>query len=188
MTDRRDKPAGNGRERAKGADLPHIAQLQELTPAQLRERYQELFGVEHRSRCKQQLVRRISWKIQALSHGDLSERARRRILEISQDPELRIHLPARLVPIRRSTTVAARPLRQSPRRASQQPGCELRREYRGKTVVVKVLVSGYEYEGQQYGSLSAVARAATGTRWNGLVFFGVKKRNEASQELKRAAS
>jgi hypothetical protein len=158
-----------------------------MDPGELRERYRELFGAQSTTRCKQQLVRRIGWKLQALAHGDLSERARRRILEISQDPELRIHLPAALVPIRRPMTVAARPLRQSPKRAAQQPGTELRREYRGKTVVVKVLAAGYEYEGQQYGSLSAVARAATGTRWNGLVFFGVKKWNEAGQELKRAA-
>lgn len=175
---------GNG----EAATFSPIEELDGLSPAELRERYRELFGSQSTTRCKQQLVRRIRWKLQALAHGDLSERARRRIVEISQDPELRIHLPAALVPIRRPRTEAARSLRQSPRRAAQQPGTELRREYRGKTIVAKVLLSGYEYEGQQYGSLSAVARAATGTRWNGLVFFGVKKWNEASQELNRAAS
>jgi hypothetical protein len=42
----------------------------------------------------------------------------------------------------------------------------LRRQYRDRTVVVKILCDGFEYEGRRYGSLSAVARAATGTRWN----------------------
>jgi hypothetical protein len=43
-------------------------------------------------------------------------------------------------------------------------------------VVVRILADGFEYEGRRYGSLSAVARAATGTRWNGLLFFGLTER------------
>ena len=105
--------------RAVRAEAPNAAdhqieELHKLTPRELRERYRELFGVESTSRCKQQLVRRINWKLQALAHGDLSERARRRIIEISQDPELRIQLPAALVPIRRSKTASRMPRRQSP--------------------------------------------------------------------------
>ena len=75
-----------------------------------------------------------------------------------------------------------------PEANGQTPGSELRREYRGKTVVAKVLENGFEFEGKTYGSLSAVASAATGTHWNGLVFFGVKKWNQSTQETKRAAS
>jgi hypothetical protein len=51
------------------------------------------------------------------------------------------------------------------------PGSELRRQYRGRTVIVKVLIGGFEYDNRHYTSLSAVARAATGTRWNGWAFF-----------------
>ena len=165
-----------------------IDELHGLTPSELRKRYRDLFGAESTTRCKQQLVRRISWKLQALAQGDLSERARRRIMEISQDPDLRIHLPAALVPIRRPTTAARTPHRRSFGRSAQKPGTELRREYQGRTIVAKVLADGFEFEGERYGSLSAVARAATGTRWNGLVFFGVKKWNQSTQEPKRAAS
>jgi Protein of unknown function (DUF2924) len=180
-----NSPGRAVRAEAPNAAAEQIEELRKLTPRALRERYRELFGVESTSRCKQQLVRRLHWKLQALAHGDLSERARRRIIEISQDPELRIQLPAALVPIRRPATATRIPRRQSRERSAQTAGTELRREYRGKTVIVKVLANGFEYEGQWYGSLSAVARAATGTRWNGLVFFGVKKWNE---ELRRAAS
>jgi hypothetical protein len=45
-------------------------------------------------------------------------------------------------------------------------------------VVVKILTDGFEYEGRRYASLSAVARAATGTRWNGWLFFGLTPRGE----------
>ena len=42
-----------------------------------------------------------------------------------------------------------------------------------------VLTDGYEWEGRPYRSLSAIARAITGTRWNGLVFFGLKSQRSA---------
>ena len=53
-------------------------------------------------------------------------------------------------------------------------GTRLIREYQGVEHSVTVLHDGYEWEGRPYKSLSAVARAITGTRWNGLVFFGLR--------------
>ena len=184
MANRPGQAVGKG----EAGVISRIEELHRLTPRELRERYRELFGAESTTRCKQQLVRRLSWKLQALAHGDLSERARCRIVEISQDPELRIHLPAALVPIRRPKTAVRMRRRQRLGASAPAAGTELRRDYRGKTVVVKVLENGFEFEGQTYGSLSAVARAATGTRWNGLLFFGLKKWNESSKDLKRAGS
>lgn len=66
------------------------------------------------------------------------------------------------------------------RRAGRIPaaGTLLRRVYRERTVVVQILTDGFEYEGRRYGSLSAVARAATGTRWNDLLFFGLTQRGK----------
>jgi hypothetical protein len=54
-------------------------------------------------------------------------------------------------------------------------GTQLIREWRGNEHKVTVLADGFEWEGRRYKSLSAVARAITGTRWNGLTFFGVKR-------------
>jgi len=48
------------------------------------------------------------------------------------------------------------------------------REYQGVEHIVTVTRAGYEYAGQPYQSLSAIARAITGTRWNGRVFFGLR--------------
>jgi hypothetical protein len=62
-------------------------------------------------------------------------------------------------------------------------GTVLTRSYGDQKVVVKVLKNGFEYQGRHYKSLSAIAREATGTRWNGLLFFGLTKRGKA----KRAA-
>jgi hypothetical protein len=51
----------------------------------------------------------------------------------------------------------------------------LSREWNGKTILVEVLAKGFRYENQHYPSLSAVAFAVTGTRWNGLAFFKLKR-------------
>ena len=54
-------------------------------------------------------------------------------------------------------------------------GTRLIREWQGVRHQVTVLAKGFEYAGTEYRSLSAIARKITGTAWNGLIFFGVKK-------------
>ncbi|MFO0157171.1 MAG: DUF2924 domain-containing protein, partial [Alphaproteobacteria bacterium] len=54
-------------------------------------------------------------------------------------------------------------------------GTQLIREYQGVEHIVTVTRAGFEYRGQPYQSLSAIARAITGTRWNGWIFFGLRK-------------
>ena len=153
-----------------------IERLGSMRLAELRARYRELFGEDTGSAHKQHLVRRIAWRLQVQAQGDLSERARRRALEIANDADLKTQVPAHWEGKRASS----RSHRRS-RPADRIPaaGTLLRRVYRDRTVVVKILADGFEYEGRRYGSLSAVARAATGTRWNGLLFFGLTERGKA---------
>jgi hypothetical protein len=54
-------------------------------------------------------------------------------------------------------------------------GTKLLREWRGLTHEVTVIEGGYEHQGKRYRSLSAVARAITGTQWSGPLFFGLRK-------------
>ena len=70
-----------------------IAELGRMTVTQVRQKYTEVFGEETRSNNKQFLYRRIAWRIQALAEGGLSERARRRALEITNEADLRIRAP-----------------------------------------------------------------------------------------------
>lgn len=53
------------------------------------------------------------------------------------------------------------------------PGTYLEREYKGRRVIVKVLVDGFECDGEIYRSLSAIAQEVTGTKWNGFLFFNL---------------
>jgi hypothetical protein len=68
--------------------LKEIEGLRRLTVGGLRERYREAFGEESRSGHKDYLFRRIAWRLQANAEGGLSERARRRALEIANDADL----------------------------------------------------------------------------------------------------
>ena len=66
-----------------------IEALRAMTTGQLRDKYAEIFGELSRSYNRQFLFRRVAWRIQALAEGGLSERARRRALEIANDAERR---------------------------------------------------------------------------------------------------
>ena len=55
------------------------------------------------------------------------------------------------------------------------PGTVLSRQWKGRTILVEVLAKGFRYENRPYSSLSAIAVAITGTRWNGLAFFGLTR-------------
>jgi hypothetical protein len=60
------------------------------------------------------------------------------------------------------------------------PGSYLEREYKGRRLIVKVLVDGFEFNSQFYRSLSAIAREVTGTKWNGFTFFNIAAAKETA--------
>jgi hypothetical protein len=152
-----------------------IERLRSLRIPEVRARYRAVFGEDARTAHKQHLVRQIAWRLQVQAQGDLSERARRRALEIAHDADLKTQVPPRWEETA-SSAQSTRPVRPAGRIPA--PGTLLHRVYRDRTVEVKILTDGYEYEGRRYASLSAVARAATGTRWNGLLFFGLTQRGK----------
>lgn len=153
-----------------------IQGLSRMTVGELREKYLDVFGEETRSYHKEFLRKRVAWRIQALAEGDLSERALRRAEELADDADLRMrapHDPARSGSAEarvRTTTGCLSPSR-DPR--LPLPGTLLAREFQGRDIVVKVLDNGFEFDGQRYKSLSAIAKKVTGSKWNGFLFFGI---------------
>jgi hypothetical protein len=158
-----------------------LEELRDLKVAELKKKFRELFGEDSRSSNKQFLFRRIAWRLQAKVEGDLSERARRRASEIADDADLRTRAPKGFSPQDAPpkgpwTTDRSRSQRDWRLPA---PGALLTRRLDDRQIVVQVLEDGFEYESRQYRSLSAIAREVTGTRWNGMLFFGLAERRDA---------
>ena len=153
-----------------------IAGLQHLKTKALKQRYRDLFGEDSPSSNHSYLVRRIAWRLQAIALGDLSQRARARAVELACDADLRVR-PTPQVCRQIDGTAIEQPRPISDPRIPPV-GQTVTREYRGRTVSVKILARGFEWDGRVYGSLSAVAWHATGTRWNGYAFFGLKQQVE----------
>jgi hypothetical protein len=145
------------------------AALQRLTVPQLRERYAEVYHETTNAGNRAWLVKRILWRLQALAGGDLSERALQRAQELANDADLRLNPPATLtLPIPAIPSPSPRP--QADDRLPP-PGTILARPYKGRILQVQVLSDGFAFEGHVYPSLSAVAKAATGSHCNGYLFF-----------------
>jgi hypothetical protein len=152
-----------------------VASLRRLTTGQLRQRYAEVFGEETPANNKIWLVKRIAWRLQAKAEGDLSERARRRAAELANDCDLRMNPPVakNSGPEAERTVTEVLPLRADNR--LPPAGSVITRTYKGEDLQVRVLDNGFEFEGEAFGSLSAVARKITGQHMNGFLFFRLGK-------------
>ena len=173
--------------------VQRMEELRRLSVAALKEKYREVLGVETRSSHKQYLLRRIAWQLQAQQEGGLSERAMERATQIADDADLRSVGPKGFWSWpEQAQKISPRPHIGIHRDARlPQPGTLLTRRHQGREIVVKVLDVGFEYQSRCYGSLSAIALVVTGTRWNGLAFFGCTngadaKREKTSQESNHA--
>jgi len=152
-----------------------LAALEKMTVRDLRGRYAEVFCEATTSRHKQYLIRRILWRLQANEEGCLSERARRRAKELAADSDVRMTAP---------TVKASNPTGETKTATIQvthddrlpMPGTILTRHYKGRCIEVRVLPDSFEFEGEVYKSLTAVARKVTGTHWNGYHFFKLNRK------------
>ncbi len=153
-----------------------LAELKQMAVRELREKYAEVFGEPTRAGNKDFLFKRIAWRIQSLAEGDLSERARRRAEELARDCDLRTTAPRTNPPTdRRSGAKNVTPAATIADERIPPPGTVLTRVYRGQAYDVIVREDGFEYDGEVYRSLSAVAKMITGSHWNGLLFFKIAK-------------
>lgn len=154
-----------------------INALARMTTTELVERFAEVHGYPCRTRHRQYLIRKIAWRIQANAEGDLSERARRRAAELADDAEVRVMAPKTLVSPPQSGT--AKTVRRRVQgddhddRRLPPAGSAIVREYKGRTIRVLVLPKeeGFEWNGERFRTLTAVAKKVTGSHLNGFRFF-----------------
>lgn len=149
-----------------------LAASSELSIGQLVAKYEKLFGEKCRSRNRRYVYRRVAWKMQADDEGGLSERAILRATVIAGESLLRVTPPK----ARRSKkeVPASVPADWDPR--IPPPGQVIERRYKGRLLIVMVMSDGFEFEGEHYKSLTAVARVVTGSHCNGFHFFKLGER------------
>jgi len=152
--------------------------LEQMTVPQLKQRYARVYGEETRTHHKVLLIKRIFWRMQAMREGDLSERARQQARELANDADLRRgppHVPTLDGPTPRANgeRVVRVALPAGDDARLPVPGSVFHREYKGRAVFVRVLPKGFEYDGEVYRSLSAIAAKVTRPHWNRFRFFGL---------------
>lgn len=148
-----------------------VARMERMAIGELKARFAELCGYLPGTRNRIWLIRRIAWKLQANAEGGLSERALARARELAQNADLRTTAPrARPVPASAAVTKVAFDTDSR----LPVPGSVITRAYKGRTLRVVVRDDGFEFEGERFKSLSAVAKRITGSHCNGYLFFGLK--------------
>src|SRR6185369_14178578 len=142
--------------------LARIAALKDMPIVQLKQKWRDLFDTEPPPYNRRFMEHRLPYRIQELVYGGLKPETLKRLKELGE--QLDGGNPAN-----RRRHHHDRPL----------AGTRLIREWQGVEHCVTVRDDGYEYQGRPFKSLSAIARAITGTQWNGWLFFGLKNRGKA---------
>lgn len=129
-----------------------ITRLSELSHPELVAHWKDRHGLAPpKGLSRRLLLLALSYQIQAAAQGDLDAKAIRHLRKTA-------------------TTIPGAP--RTP--GVLKPGARIMREWNGGTHVVDVIEKGFKWNGDDYASLSAIARAITGARWSGPRFFGLR--------------
>ena len=135
-----------------------LAALKTTSTPDLKAQWRDLFTTEPPPFNRRYLESRLAYRIQELTYGGLKPETIRRLERLGEELD------------------GGDKKKRSLRANLDRPitGTRLLREWQGIEQIVTVTPVGFEWQGRPYKSLSAIARAITGTRWNGWVFFGLK--------------
>ncbi len=142
-----------------------LADLETLNSAELRARWEQAFKRTVPKRASRDLLLRgLAYHVQEQAEGGLSKSTRRRLAKLAgRNGEDRESI--------------------SPPNLRLKPGSRLIREWHGVTHSVMVLDDGFDWRGDRYTSLSQIARAITGARWSGPLFFGLRKTGSQTKQV-----
>ena len=139
--------------------LARLAALKAMSVKDLKLEWQALFDAPAPNNSRSFLEGRLAYRIQELTYGGPDQQTRRLLDLLADEVEGTLTRKAQIADPRNPVT-----------------GTKLLREWDGVEHCVTVLKDGFDWGGRRYKSLSAVARAITGTRWNGYRFFGLRER------------
>jgi len=139
--------------------LTRLAALKAMSVNELKTEWQAMFDAPAPNNSRTFLESRLAYRIQELTYGGPDKQTRRLLDLLADEVEGTLTRKSQIADPRNPVV-----------------GTKLIREWDGIAHTVTVLKEGFEWGGQRYKSLSAVARAITGTRWNGYRFFGLRER------------
>ena len=142
--------------------LARLAEMKTMDIVALKAMWRDLFAAEPPPYNRKFLESRLAYRIQELAYGGLKPETLKRLAALAEELEPR------------GSRSARREHGRSPARGCCGNG-------RASSTCATVLADGFEYEGRPYKSLSAIARAITGTRWNGWLFFGLRSQKGAGR-------
>jgi len=140
--------------------LRQLAALQKMTQTEMLEKWRDIYGAEPPPLSRGFLLKRLAYRIQELYYGGLPQPAKEKLQQHMED-------------YRENSKCSAGKNSAEVKRIL--PGARFLREWHGQRHEVIIRENGFEYNGQIYRSLSAIAQKITGTKWNGPAFFGVSK-------------
>jgi hypothetical protein len=143
--------------------LARLAAIKAATIGELKKQWRDLYASEPPPFNRRYLESRLAYRVQELAYGGLKPDTVKRLQDLGEQLD--------------GGNIAIRSIR-----ADLKPiaGTRLVREWQGVEHTVTVTLNGFEWQGRPYQSLSAIARAITGSRWNGWVFFGLKNKRRAA--------
>lgn len=147
-----------------------LASLKRMSVSELQTKYVEVFGEATTGRHKSWLQKRIAWRIQANAFGGLTDRAKQRAAQLANEADLRVTAP-------RESHGEVKPTKRLAPKDERVPpvGDHIIRVYKNREHIVIVRHDGFEYEGQFFRTLTAIAKEITGQHWNGFRFFNLTK-------------
>ena len=129
-----------------------VDRIWSLGIAALRARWRLMFGGSPPAGLSKDIIKRLmAYRIQEDAFGGLDRETKKLLDRLARGGKARVELNRRL-----------------------KPGAVLVREYQGTRHTVTVVPKGFSWQGETYTSLSTIARAITGTAWNGPRFFGLR--------------
>ncbi len=137
--------------------LARLAELKAMTLPQLKKEWEKLFNSAPPNNSRPFLEQRLGYRIQELAFGGLTK-PMKRVLDALADE------------------VEGKKVRKSMIADPRNPviGTRLVRQWQGAEHTVVVAKGGFDWQGRHFKSLSAIAKAITGTNWNGYRFFGLR--------------
>ncbi len=146
------------REAADASVVTQLAALKRMTVVDLKAKWESLFGTPAPNNSRSYLELRLSYRVQELTLGGLSRETRRTLDLLADEIEGQA----------KHRSIIADP-------RNPIVGTRLVREWDGVKHTVTVMKDGFDWQERRFKSLSAVARAITGTQWNGYRFFGLRE-------------